>query len=119
MAKGLTILLLSGSMMCREGNVAVRLIRNAIDKGYKVNLFCFGEAVTAVKRNQAPKRFPNLGNELEAEVARGLKIAVCSTCAEARGFTQDDIIEGAKIGSLTTDFSDYIEESDRVITLGR
>ena len=118
MAKGLTILLLTGSMMCRDGNVAVRLINNALDKGYRVNLFCFGEAVTAVKKNQGPKFFPNLGNDLTYLVDKGLKIGVCSTCAVARGFKQEELIDGAEIGSLTTDFSEYIEQSDRLVTLG-
>ncbi len=117
--KGLTILLLSGAMMCREGNIATRLIKNGLEMGYRVNLFCFGEAITAVKKGQNPKRFPNLGADLKTLMEKGLNIAVCSTCAEARGFVQADLIEGATIGSLTNDFSGYIEKSDRIVTLGR
>lgn len=119
MAKGLTILLLSGSMMSMEGNVATKLAEAAFDKGYKVNLFLFGEAITAAKTEQAPKRFPNLGGDLEKLIGRGLKISICGTCSEARGLGQADMIKGAKIGSLTNDFSAFLEESDRLVTLGR
>jgi sulfur relay (sulfurtransferase) complex TusBCD TusD component (DsrE family) len=119
MAKGLTILLLSGSMQSMEGNVASKLAEAAINKGYKTNFYCFGEAITAVKDGQKPKRFPNLGEDLKKLAERGMKIAVCSTCSEARGVTGEEMIEGAKIGSLTREFSTYLEESDRLVTLGR
>lgn len=119
MAKGLTILLLSGSMQSMEGNVATKLANAAFKRGYKVNLFCYGEAITAVKDGQKPKRFPNLGEELKNLVNKGLKIAVCGTCSEARGVDRNEMIEGAKIGSLTNDFSAFLENSDRLVTLGR
>lgn len=106
-------------MMSMEGNVATKLIEAAIEKGYKTHIFCFGESVTALKSGQAPKRFPNLGEDLQKLVKKGLKISVCSTCADARGFTQDLLIEGAKIGSLTNAFAAFLDDSDKVVTLGR
>ena len=119
MAKGLTILLLSGSMQSMEGNVATKLADAAIKKGYETNFYCFGEAITAVKSGQKPKRFPNLGEDLGGLVKKGLKIAVCCTCADARGVDGEEMIEGAVVGSLTNDFASYLEKSDRLITLGR
>lgn len=119
MAKGLTILLLSGSMQSMEGNVATKLADAAIKKGYNTNLYCFGEAITAVKSGQKPKRFPNLGQDLGTLANKGLKIAVCCTCADARGVDGKEMIEGAVVGSLTNDFASYLENSDKLITLGR
>lgn len=49
----------------------------------------------------------------------GLKIAICGTCAGARGLKQEDIIEGAKLGSLTNDFMDFLTVSDRLVVLKR
>jgi tRNA 2-thiouridine synthesizing protein D len=119
MKKGLTILLLSGSMKSMEPNTAVKLAGAALRKGYIVNLFCYGEGVTAIKEGQAPKRFPNVGNELNELIKRGMNVAVCETCSTARGLLRGEEIEGAKIGSLTKDFVEFLDVSDRLITLGR
>ena len=82
MGKSLTILLLSGAMMSMEANVAVTLGETALDMGHEVNLFLFGEAVTAAIKDQAPKRFPSLSEDLTRMAGKGLKIAVCSTCSQ-------------------------------------
>jgi tRNA 2-thiouridine synthesizing protein D len=119
MGKSLTILLFSGAMMSMEANVAVTLGEAALDMGHKVNLFLFGEAVTAAIKDQAPKRFPSLSEDLTRMVGKGLNIAVCSSCAMGRGIKEDYLIAGAKIGSLTEDFTDFMEEADQLIMLGR
>lgn len=119
MAKGLTILLMTGPMMSMEPNTALKLAEAAINKGYNVNLFCYGEGVLAIKKGQAPKRFPNIGTELGNLADRGVKVAVCETCSTARGLHHGEEIEGTKIGSLTKDFVEFLDESHRVITLGR
>ncbi len=119
MARGLTIILRSGAMSNMDPNVATRLAGAALKKGYNVHLFCYGEAITAVKAGQGPKRFPNTGKELEELIEKGLKVAVCKTCSGARGIHEGEEIKGAKIGSLTNDLSSYLAESDRVVTLAR
>lgn len=119
MAKTLTIMWRSGSMMAMDSNVAVKLAKAAIAKGYKVNLFGYGEGVTAVKKGQKPKRFPNVGEELEGISKEGADIAVCETCFAARGFERGEEIPGAKVGSLTNDLFRFVSESDRLVTIAR
>ncbi len=81
---------------------------------------CSREIVSIqVKKDQTPKRFPNVSEELAQLVKKGLEIGVCSTCSGARGITQEEIIDGAHIGSLTTELAGYLGKSDRVITLRR
>jgi sulfur relay (sulfurtransferase) complex TusBCD TusD component (DsrE family) len=106
-------------MKSMEPNTAIKLASAAMNKGYGVNLFCYGEGVLAIKEGQAPKRFPNVGKELGELTKKGLKIAVCETCSGARGLAHGEEIEGAKIGSLTKDFVEFLDESDRLITLAR
>ncbi|WP_421078293.1 DsrE family protein [Methanothermococcus sp. Ax23] len=117
--KTLTIILKSGAMMNMDGNFAVKLAESALKKGHKVNMFFYGEGITAIIDEQAPKRFPNLGNMIKDLMDKGMNVAACSTCANARGIYEEDVIEGCKIGSLTNDLSKYIADSDRVITLTR
>ncbi|MDY6965979.1 MAG: DsrE family protein [Halobacteriota archaeon] len=119
MPKTLTIILKSGTMMNMDSVVATKLARAARSKGYSVRIFCYGEGVTAIKKGQEPKRFPNTGKEMEELAREGVEIAVCETCCTARGITRGEEIEGGKIGSLTNDFVNFVGESDRVITLGR
>ena len=119
MAKTLTILWRSGSMMSMDANVAAKLARAALEKGYGVNLFGYGEGVTAVKKGQNPKRFPNIGADLEDLAKKGVKIAICETCWAARGFERGEEIPGVKVGSMTNDFFKFVMESDRLVTIMR
>lgn len=119
MTKTLTILWRTGSMMAMDANVAVKIARAALAKGYKVHMFGYGEGVTAVKKGQNPKRFPNVGKELEEAAKDNVAIAVCETCFAARGFERGEEIPGAKVGSLTNDLFRFVSESDRLVTIAR
>ncbi len=119
MTKTLTILFRTGAMMAMDANVAVKLAKAALEKGYHVHLFGYGEGVTAVKKGQKPKRFPNVGDELQEVQAGGATTAVCETCFAARGFERGEEIEGAKVGSLTNDLFKFLSESDRLVTIAR
>lgn len=119
MPKTLTILWRTGSMMAMDANVAAKIASAAIEKGYKVNMFGYGEGITAVKKGQQPKRFPNVGNELEELVKKGVSIAICETCYAARGFERGEEIPGVKVGSLTNDLFRFVGDSDRLVTIAR
>jgi len=119
MAKTLTIFLRTGSMMAMDANVATKLAKAAMDKGYKVRIFGYGEGVTTVKKGQKPKRFPNVGEEIEEITKAGTTVAICETCFAARGFERGEEIPTAKVGSLTNDLFKFIQESDRLVTIAR
>lgn len=119
MAKTMTIIWRSGSMMAMDANIATKLAKAALEKGYKVNMFGYGEGITAVKKGQAPKRFPNVGEELQELAKAGAAISLCETCYAARGFQRGEEIEGVKIGSLTNNLFGFVSESDRLVTIAR
>jgi tRNA 2-thiouridine synthesizing protein D len=119
MAKTLLIHLRSGSMMNMDSNVAVKLARAAIEKGYNVRMFGYGEGITAIKEGQDPKRFPNVGKEIGELVQKGLTVVVCGTCCAARGIFRGEEVKGTMIGSLTNDLSKFVSEADRMVTLAR
>jgi sulfur relay (sulfurtransferase) complex TusBCD TusD component (DsrE family) len=119
MAKTLLIHLRSGSMMNMDPNVAVKLSRAALEKGYNVRMFGYGEGITVIKEGQDPKRFPNVGKELAELVQKGLTVVVCETCCAARGIHRGEEVKGTKIGSLTNDLSKFVSEADRMVTLAR
>jgi len=119
MTKTLTILWRSGSMMAMDANVAAKLAKAALDKGYEVKMFGYGEGVTAIKAGQKPKRFPNVGEQLDQIAQEKGEIAVCETCYAARGFERGEEIKGAKIGSLTNNLFVFVSASDRLVTIAR
>ncbi len=119
MSKVLTILWRGGSMMAMDVNVATKLAEAAVAKGYKVNMFGYGEGVTAVKKGQNPKRFPNVGNDLGELAKKGVQIALCETCFAARGLQRGEEIEGVTVGSLTNNLFKFVAESDRLVTIAR
>ncbi|MBE0517810.1 MAG: DsrE family protein [Thermoplasmata archaeon] len=119
MTKTLTIIWRTGSMMAMDANIAIKLAGAARAKGYKVNMFGYGEGVTAVKKGQNPKRFPSVGNDLEAAGKNGVTQAICETCFAARGFERGEEIPSAKVGSLTNDLFKFLSESDRLVTIAR
>ncbi len=110
----LTILLTAGSMMTTGPYKALKIAEAALDRGHSVNLFCFGEGMTILKRGQEPKRFPNSGIMVENLIKRGLNVTACRTCSRARGYTPEDFVEGATFGKLT-DYMALAKRSDRVI----
>ncbi len=111
----LTILLTTGAMMTTGPYKALKLAEAALDRGHRVNLFCYGEGITNLKRGQAPKNFPNVAEMLERLIGRGLNVAACRTCSIARGYGPDDFVEGAIFGKLIGEYIDYVSRSDRVI----
>ena len=119
MAKTMVIHLRTGSMMSMDANVAVKLARAALEKGYNVRMFGYGEGITVIKEGQDPKRFPNVGKEISELVTKGMTVVVCETCCAARGIHRGEEIKGTKIGSLTNDLSKFIKEGDKMITIAR
>jgi tRNA 2-thiouridine synthesizing protein D len=117
--RNMLIQIRSGTMMNMDTNIAVKLAQAALDKGYGVRIFGYGEAVTLIKNGQDPKRFPNVGKETKEMLEKGLEVVVCETCCKARGIARGEEIEGTKIGSLTNDMSRFVAESDRMVTIAR
>lgn len=111
----MTILLTTGAMMTTGPYKALKLADAAMKKGHRVNLFLFGEGITALNRKQAPKNFPNLADMLEDLMGRGLNVAACRTCSIARGYAPEDFVDGAVFGKLIEDYINMVSRSDRLV----
>ncbi len=102
---------------------ALRFALAARFEGHSVNLFLLEDAVWAAKRGQEPasiqglmdSRMPNCG-DLLAELVRNQVIArCCGVCTKERGLTQDDLIDGVEIGSMTQ-LVNWVAESDKFVS---
>ena len=99
--------------------MAVKLAEAALDKGYDVRIFGYGEGVSLIKEGQEPKRFPNVGEEAKKLVETGKVEVPSARPAPPPGASTGRGDPGMKIGSLTNDLSRFVAESDRMVTIAR
>lgn len=78
--------------------VAITLLKTA---GQEVRLFLIGDAATCAKRGQkVAQGYYNIADMLGIVARRGGKIGVCGTCMDARGITDEELVEGAHRSSM-------------------
>jgi len=77
---------------------AVKLSEAAIQKGHSVDLWVSGNATMLSKKGQkAFKDYSALAKKVEGLMSAGnLHVTACESCAEARGYHEDDTMEGVK-----------------------
>lgn len=76
----------------------LRLAMNLQAKHEQVELtvFLMGDAASAAKSGQqTPNGYYNVERMLASVARKGAAVLVCGTCMDARGLTQDDLLEGA------------------------
>jgi uncharacterized protein involved in oxidation of intracellular sulfur len=79
--------------------LAHALLKNAPDAG--VTVFLLADAVVAARKGQkTPEGYYNMERMLKrVVVGRGI-VLLCGTCMDARGMTDDDIMEGAQRSTM-------------------
>jgi tRNA 2-thiouridine synthesizing protein D len=122
-------MLFSGPYGSQDADHMVRIAEAALDQGYQVRIFLYGEGVHAQLANQSPKAFFNVGEGIERLKEKGADIVSCVRCSQARGYVDGEFEEGAdrypsdkasdavRIFSLYG-FMDIINDADRLITFG-
>ncbi len=92
--------------------LAVSLARR---EGETVRVFLMSDAASAAKRGQKlPEGYYHLERMLGALTRRGGEVAVCGTCMDARGLTEDELVEGARRSTLS-ELTDWVQWADRVL----
>jgi uncharacterized protein involved in oxidation of intracellular sulfur len=83
-------------------------------KKMKINIFLIGDAVNAAKKGQKPPRgFYNIEKMLTDLVKAGVNVRVCHTSMNLRGLTEQDLVKGTRMGSIT-ELSQWIQQSQKV-----
>ncbi|QJB56770.1 DsrE family protein [Pseudodesulfovibrio sp. zrk46] len=131
MSKTLTILLLSGSAENEDAEFSTRLAQAALEKGHKVQMYLFGNAV-----NISKKEFPIEGDlhiqqrgldhidptkcfERVADICeKGGDVSTCHTNEHARGIESREYVDGVKWGDVGGTFAKYLMTSDVLLSVG-
>jgi uncharacterized protein involved in oxidation of intracellular sulfur len=78
----------------------LRLAKALTGKSTEVSVFLMADAVACAKAGQkVPQGYYNLELMVKA-VARQGEVILCATCLDARGLSDEELVEGARRGTL-------------------
>ena len=82
----------------------------------ELRVFLMGDSVTAAKPGQkTPKGYYNLERMLKGLAAKGIAVGTCGTCLDARGMTDEPLVEGACRSSMA-ELTTWTIWAEKVIT---
>ncbi len=82
----------------------------------EVRVFLLGDAVgCAVRGQKVPEGHYRLDRMLAAAARHGAETGCCGTCMDARGLTEERLVEGARRATLD-ELTDWTLWADRVVT---
>ncbi|MEM2873698.1 MAG: DsrE family protein [Nitrososphaerales archaeon] len=127
--KTLALMLFSSPYRSQYADHLCRIAEKAMEKGYNVEIFLYGDGVHAQMNNQTPKTFFNVGESLKRLAEKGALIKSCLICSQARGYIEGDFDE--KLGKYPSSkalntvefctiygFVDMILKADKLLTFG-
>lgn len=114
----LTIGVFSSLIGSMNLDFALKLAEAALAKGHQVNLWLSSNATTLARKGQKEfKDYSYLEGNLRNLIKKGLVIATCEACTEARGIGPNDVIEGITFSAMDW-YLAKAAKSDRVLHIG-
>ena len=91
-----------------------RLAKALDNSDTEITVFLMADAVACAKKGQnVPSGYYNLELMLKSVLRNGTVLA-CGTCMDARGLTDEDIIDGAKRSTMV-ELAQVTREADKVL----
>jgi tRNA 2-thiouridine synthesizing protein D len=127
--KTLSMMLFSGPYGSQDADYMCRIAESALNQGYGVQIFLYGDGVHAQLTGQNPKIFFNVGKAIERLVEKGAIVKSCVRCSQARGYVEGEYdesqdrypsskaIPAIKIYSLYG-FINMLKNGDKLLTFG-
>lgn len=92
--------------------LALSLLKHETDT--PVTVFLMADAVACARRGQkTPDGYYNLERMLKGVLVRG-RVLLCGSCMDARGLSEDDVLEGCERSTMA-ELSQLTVESDKVL----
>jgi tRNA 2-thiouridine synthesizing protein D len=90
---------------------ALRFVQAAF--AHKVNIFLIEDGVYVAKKGQ--KADVRVEDMLKDAIRSGVTVKLCGNCMEARGLSQDELVDGAETGKMK-ELVEWVDRSDKVLT---
>lgn len=82
----------------------------------ELRVFLMGDSVTAAKpRQKTPDGYYNLERMLKGLAPRAVRVGACGTCMDARGMTDEPLVEGVRRSTLA-ELTAWTIWADKVLT---
>ncbi|HEY9115080.1 MAG TPA: DsrE family protein [Bacteroidales bacterium] len=82
----------------------------------EVRIFLMADAANCAIANQiTPNGYYNIERMLKYSIAKGAKVKVCGSCADARGLKTAQLVEGTEISTMA-ELTNWVVGSDKVVT---
>jgi uncharacterized protein involved in oxidation of intracellular sulfur len=92
----------------------LRLAHALLKRDGEVTIFLLGDAVSGAKAGQkTPDGFYNIERMFKRVTTKG-RVLLCGTCMEARGLTDDDVVEGTERSTMDA-LAEATEQADKVL----
>lgn len=92
----------------------LRLAKALSNKEVHVTVFLLADAISCARKGQkVPQGFYNIELMLKAILRQG-EVLACGTCMDARGMTDDDILEGAERSTMKV-LAEHTINADKVL----
>lgn len=93
---------------------ACRMLESFLDGGQEAELFLMNDGIYNVLKNNSPYR---LFGGFEDLMKKGLKVSLCLTTGDIRGFSESDFIDGVECRSQDH-LADIVADSDYFLHFG-
>lgn len=92
----------------------LRLANELVKSDANITVFLMADAVSCAKQGQkVPQGFYNIELMLKGVIRKG-QVLLCGTCMDARGISDEEIIEGAQRSTMP-ELSEKTIEADKVL----
>jgi uncharacterized protein involved in oxidation of intracellular sulfur len=85
------------------------------DDGVRLRLFLMADAVACAKDGQTtPNGYYNIGRMVRSVVRKGADVGACGTCMDARGLTEEELLDGVHRSTMD-ELGAWTLEADKVV----
>lgn len=82
----------------------------------EVRIFLMADAASCTVANQTtPNGYYNIERMLKFSIAKGAKVKICGSCADARGLKNVQLIEHTELSTMA-ELTQWVIDSDKVLT---
>lgn len=94
---------------------AIRLATSlSKQEGERARVFLIGEAASCARANREVTHSYNIENMLGTLIKSGVEVAVCSSCMDARGISDGELVQGSRRSSMN-ELTRWTCEADKVL----